>query len=136
MNCPHCQKELPENYDAAYCLFCGRSYSPEVNQTLQTVPSVRLNVKVFFLLLFMPPVATLISAWVNHTQNESCSVIIGFFGGGAAGIACGIMLGLRVGNTVLARIGLGMLFSAVFAIVCIALCFLGCNLGGYQMRLG
>lgn len=136
MNCPHCQKELPENYDAAYCLYCGRSYSPEGNQTLQTLPPVKLNAKAFFLLLFIPPILTLISAWIAHVQNEPYSKIIGFFGGGAAGITCGIMLGLRIGKTLPARIGLAVFFSAVMAIVCVALCCFGCNLGGYQMRFG
>jgi uncharacterized protein YacL len=90
---------------------------------------------VFFLVLLVPPVLTMISAWLVRAQNEFASVAIALFGGGAAGITCGIMLGLRLGSSYAARVVLCLLFVAVMIFVCIMLCFLGCNLGGYQFQI-
>jgi hypothetical protein len=28
MNCPHCQKILPDDYPAEFCPFCGKDLSP------------------------------------------------------------------------------------------------------------
>ena len=138
MNCPHCQRELPENYGAAYCPFCGQNLPPEnqiAESSAKKLAPIRFHVMIFFLLLLLPPIVTMISAWLVQSQNEPYSLCIGFFGGGAAGIACGIMLGLRLGRTVPARILLSLFFAAIMAVVCIMLCFFGCNLGGYQFRL-
>lgn len=138
MNCPHCQHELPENYAAAYCLFCGQDLSPIIpagQSPKQSLAPIRFRAWVFFLMLLGPPILTMLSAWLVHAPNESYSVGIGFFGGGAAGIVCGIMLGLRLGKTIPARILQCLFFAAIMVVVCIMLCFFGCNLGGYQFRL-
>jgi hypothetical protein len=138
MNCPHCQKELPQDYGAVDCPFCGRNPSPEIihgaSHAAKPLAPIKFHAVAFFLTLLAPPILTMLTAWLVHQQNESYSVAIGFFGGGAAGIACGIMLGLRLGKTLPTRIVLSLLLMAVMAVVCILLCFVGCNFGGYQMR--
>jgi len=139
MNCPHCQKELPENHSAEGCPFCGQNAPPQkidsVDPGEKLLAPVKFRVVVFFLVLLGPPVLTMISALLIHAQNQSGSVVIGFFGGGATGIACGIMLGLRLGRTLPARVALCLLFAAVMTFVCIMLCFIGCSLGGYQIKI-
>lgn len=138
MNCPHCQKILPENYPAEFCLFCGKDLSPikiqDANAEATSLAPVKFNAAIFFLILLGPPVLTALTAWLVHTPNESYSAAIGFFGGGAAGIVCGILIGLRLGRTIGARIGLCLLFSVIMVVVCITLCCFGCTLGGYQMQ--
>jgi len=130
MNCPHCQKDLSENNGAAKCPFCGQNLPPEtqvVGTLAKPLAPVRFHLPVFVLLLLLPPVATILSALLVSPQNKNYSLVIGFFGGGAAGIACGIMLGLRLGKTIRARIALCLVFAAIMAVVCIMLCFYGCT---------
>jgi hypothetical protein len=139
MNCPHCQKELPENHSVESCPFCGQNAPPQkidgVGPGETLLAPVKFRAVVFFLVLLGPPILTMISARLIHAQDQSISVGIGLFGGGAAGIACGIMLGLRLGSTLPARIALCLLFVAVMTFVCIMLCFIGCSLGGYQLKI-
>jgi len=142
MNCPHCQKELPINYGARWCPFCGKDLPASATYAVEPPPQspilspVKINWLIFFVVLLAPPLLTMLSASLVGGRNEQVSPGIGLYGGGAAGIACGIMLCLRLGKTLLARVVLGILLSGVMMVVCIMLCFLGCNLGGYQLRFG
>lgn len=139
MNCPHCQKNVPGDYSAVYCPFCGldlpsdKAYGAELKP--KDLAPVKFHVSVFFMLLLVPPILTMISARLIHVQNEPYSTAIGFFGGGAAGIICGILLGLRLGRTLPVRVVLSMFFAAIMTVVCIMLCFFGCSIGGYQFKL-
>lgn len=139
MNCPHCQKELLENHSGNYCEFCGKDFEPGISSMGQSdstpLTPVKFRPEIFFLVLLAPPLLTALTAWLIHTPNQSTSVAIGFFGGGAAGIACGIMIGLRLGKTLSRRCGFCLLFSIVMVVVSITLCCFGCGLGGYQLRL-
>jgi hypothetical protein len=139
MNCPHCQKVLPEKYNATYCPFCGLGITFEEKVSVIKQPSIRpipIRWPVFFGVLLAPPLLTLLTSFlVKGQDNQPISPGIAFFGGIAAGIACGIMLGLHVGKTAPARLGFGLLFSGIFAVVCVALSFFGCMAGGYEFRL-
>jgi hypothetical protein len=135
MNCPHCQKPLPENYSAGFCPHCGGAIQPESPgvDTLD-LPPVKIRWPIFFGVLLAPVLITALIAFLGK-PNEQVSPITGFFGGAAAGIACGIMLALRIGKTVGARIVHGIVLSVVFAVVCITLSCFGCMVGGYNLRL-
>jgi hypothetical protein len=139
MNCPHCQKELPDNYRARWCTFCGKdlpalgTYLVEQPQS-GGLPPVKINWLIFFCALLAPPLLTMLTASTVGGRNESVSPAIALFGGGAGGIICGVLLGLRLGKTVQARFVLGILLTFGMIIVCVMLCLAGCTIGGYQMR--
>lgn len=140
MNCPHCEKPLPENYSASYCPYCGKEIQPQA--TLPGTPPPRpptpvgINWMVFLGIILAAPLLTLLSAFLGRGHSgESVSPVIGFFGGIAGGITGGIMLALRIGKTAGARVALGILFACVLAVVCITLSLFGCMAGGYQMNL-
>jgi hypothetical protein len=139
MNCPRCQKELPADYSANYCFACGGSLSPEEYRgpdgELKHLPAVKFRAPLFFLLLLGPAVITMISAWLVGGSNESVSPFVGLIGGGTSGIACGLMLGRRIPSTGPVRIILCLFYSGIMTVVCIMLCFFGCNLGGYDFQL-
>ncbi len=138
MNCPHCHQVLPENYSATYCLHCGAAVTVEESVPKVSKPSVvpvRIRWPIFFGVLLGPALVTLLTSFLGsaHT-NDTLSALIAFFGGIAGGIGCGLMLAFRVSKTVPNRIGFGILFSCVFAVVCVTLNFFGCMAGGYQLR--
>jgi hypothetical protein len=133
MNCPHCQKVLPENSSGKNCPHCGKSLQPEV-ATASSLAPVRIKWLIFFGVLLAPPLITMFAAFLGKGQeNEQASPVIAVFGGAGCGIACGIMLALRLGRTSGARVLLGLLFSVIFAVVCITLSCFGCLAVGYQL---
>jgi hypothetical protein len=135
MNCPHCQKPLPENYTANFCPHCGGIIRPEplISGDPELAP-IKTNWLVFFGVMLAPALITLLIALVGKPR-EQVSPFTAFFGGAAAGITCGIMLALRIGKNAGARIVLGFVFAVVFAVVCIMLSFFGCMIGGYNLRI-
>lgn len=67
MNCPHCQKELPGNYAAAWCPFCGRDLEPG-QANIQLQPAFESNYvrwPKFFIVLFAPPVCCFLALAVE-----------------------------------------------------------------------
>jgi len=140
MNCPHCQKELPENYGARWCPFCGKDLPASATYAVEAPPSaslkpVKINWLIFISALLIPPMLTMLSALLTGSRNDPVSPVVGLCGGVAAGIYCGVVLGLRFGETSLGRIVCGVLLSMPMVIVCVMLCFFGCTIGGYQIRL-
>jgi hypothetical protein len=134
MNCPHCQKPIPENNAVSVCPHCGGAAQYPEPPAFVPLPPVKINWFIFFLVLIGPPLLTLITAYLGKDhRGQSVPPFIGFFGGGAAGIACGVMLARRLGTTSSARVLLGILFAGIFAVVCIMLSVLGCGAGGYQV---
>lgn len=97
------------------------------------VAPVKIHWFIFFSVLLAPALLTLLVSFLGRSQaNEPISSLIAFFGGIAAGIACGIMLALRLGKTVSGRLGIGLLFSCIFVVICVTLNFFGCMAGGFQ----
>ncbi|HWD93217.1 MAG TPA: hypothetical protein VG938_12810 [Verrucomicrobiae bacterium] len=91
---------------------------------------------IFFAVFLAPPLLTSIVAFVGQEEpNEQLSPLVAVFGGAVGGVVCGIMLALRLGKTSGARVLLGLLFSAVFAVVCITLSCFGCLAVGYRLSL-
>jgi len=142
MNCQHCQKELPENYGAVYCPFCGKDLALDNPGALHELPPVRFNGLLFLSALLLPPLLTLLSAalmrfvFLTKPTNEGISPCVALVGGCIGGVICGVLLGMKAGRNLPAKISLSILFSAIMMIVCVALCFFGCGIGGYQMRIG
>ena len=136
MNCPHCQKPLPEKYNATYCLHCGQALElrePPINW--QPLTPVKVSWFLFFGVLLAPAILTFLTAFLGKEQsNEQASPLIGFYGGAASGIACGILLAVRLGKNVLARIIFAILFSCILGVVSIAVSFAGCMAAGYKFR--
>jgi hypothetical protein len=140
MNCPHCQKELPENYLAMWCPFCGKNLLPEVEPSRE-LPPIKFNWRLFSVALLSPALLTLVSAAaarfliLSQPRNESVSPWVGLIGGAIGGVMCGVMLGFQASRNLSIRIMLSILMSVIMMAVCILLCFFGCSVGGYQMRL-
>ena len=136
MNCPHCLKELPENYHAGWCPFCGKDLpASEIDSAKPPLRPVKIYWPVFFAVLLAPALVTMFSAMLDHAPNQSVSPVIGLFGGAAAGIACGIILGLRLGSTALERVVVTLLLCLIMAVVDITLSCLGCAVGGYNWKI-
>jgi hypothetical protein len=132
MNCPHCQKELPENYSANWCPLCGTN--------LNEAP-IKFHWRLFLVALLCPALLTLLSAAAmrflisSHSMNEGVSPWVGLIGGAIGGVICGVMLGFQASKNLPIRIILSILMSAIMIVVCVMLCFFGCSLGGYQFRI-
>lgn len=139
MNCPHCQKELPANYSANWCSFCGKDL-PEPASSEQELPPVKFKWKLFLCVLLAPPLLTLLSAAAMHflilpdSTNESLTPFVGLIGGGIGGIICGVLIGLQSRNLA-ARVFLSIFMAAIMIPVCVTLCIFGCTFGGYDFRI-
>ena len=127
---------MTEHPAAGHCPFCGGGVGPEptppVAADVGRRPKKKFPAAIFFLLLLGPPFLTMLAAAVIRVPNEPISQVIGFFGGGSAGVTCGVLLGCRVGETSLGRSLFSLFLGALMAIVCITLCCVGCAVGGYQ----
>jgi hypothetical protein len=132
MNCPLCQKALPEKYQASYCPYCGASVPPEESPEEPVLAPIKTNWWIFFAVLLASPTLTLLT---SVSKDEYFPALIAIYGSMAGGAACGIILALRVGRTVAVRIILGIFFSVVFAGVCFFLSFIGCMVGLNLKRL-
>jgi hypothetical protein len=140
MNCPHCQRKLPENYGAAWCPFCREDLSSKAEPP-QKLPPLKFRWRLFLCILLSPALLTLLSATTMRflmpkPMNEGVSPVIALVGGAIGGVICGVMLGFQSGGNLPTRIMLSILMSAIMIVVCIVLCFFGCGIGGYQMRFG
>jgi hypothetical protein len=119
MICPHCQKEMPENYGAAYCPYCGRDLLPIQNSTAGLLKAKWL---VFFAVLLAPAVLSLIGIALNI---GSLMVFATFGGSLIAGKICSAILDEEHGYSTAAR----WLVAAGLAAVSFFLCFGGCMAG-------
>jgi hypothetical protein len=137
MNCPHCQKTLPENYSASYCPHCGKAVRPAVPVAGDPpLTPIKIHWLIFFVALLGPSVLTMLVAFLTREHSGGdAPVATAFIVGGLGGIASGVMLALRLGSTIGLRILLGLVFSGVLAVVCITLSCVGCLTGGYQLNL-
>jgi hypothetical protein len=132
MNCPHCQKDFPENYDAAWCPFCGKDLSmPEKEQKVQPT-AYKINWLLFWLVLLAPAAISFLAAMA---KMDNIAILCPIVGGGIAGIFCATMLARRIGRTTESKILLGLLFSILLPLFSFGLGFAGCSLGGFQLNI-
>ena len=117
MICPHCQKTLPENYSAMWCLFCARDF---VDQPLE-VP--KMNWQMFWLVLFTP---ALISLLAGFFEAGEIVVLSTFVGSVVAGISCGKKLAERRANGMEPSKLFVFVFSTGLVVLSFVLCFAGC----------
>jgi hypothetical protein len=63
MNCPHCQRELPENQELIVCPSCGCTL-PKITSTLKTMAILlgRILAAVFLFVLVLVGIALVIMA--------------------------------------------------------------------------
>jgi hypothetical protein len=135
MNCLNCQKELPADYAAARCPFCGHALAVSGNDSVrQSLPPVKTHWLVFFSVMLAPVLLTILSVRFG-AKNGGASTGFALIGGGAAGIVCGAMLGRQVGTTRPLRIILGAVFAGIMMVVCIGMSCFGCLASGFQLRL-
>lgn len=136
MNCPHCQKELPEGQPLEWCPFCGRDLAPsEADASQHLLPPVKTNWWAFFFALIAPVLLSIFAVLLGANSGNT-SPMIAFFGGGAAGVVCGVLLGRQLGRTVVTRFLLGVLFTLIMMVVCIGMSCFGCLASGFQLRFG
>ncbi len=107
--------------------------APVVEPSLKPI---KINWWIFFGVFLAPPLLTMLVAFLGKEQpNEQLSPVVAFFGGAVGGIASGVILALRLGKTTGARVLLGLLFSAVLAVVCITAISFGCLAVGYRFNI-
>jgi len=134
MNCPRCQKQLPDNYAADWCPFCGSDLPPSEPDSAQPqLPSVKTRWPIFFGVLLAPVVLTIFAVLLG-TKDGDAPPAVASFAGGAAGIVCGVILGRRLGKTTPMRIFLGVLFAVIMMVVCIGMSCFGCLTSGYRLN--
>jgi hypothetical protein len=132
MNCPNCLKELPVNYDGAYCPVCGKNLPAPPNLPKPLDPSQKINWLIFFSFLLGPVVLTIATVLLISNQGNPAADVAAF-GGAVSGIICGGMLGRRVGTSRETKIVLGIVFAVAMTVVCIGMNCFGCLASGYGM---
>ena len=126
MNCPHCQKELPEKPGDQPCPACGKIIPAGQTQK-------RVGVFNLLLVLITPAIITMLVSLLKSANATSICVLIS---SPAAGLICGLMLTRNTQNIAL-RIFLVLLLGALLAVFCLISCFFGCALaGGGGVRIG
>lgn len=68
------------------------------------------------------------------SRKGDAAPVIALIGGGISGIVCGALSGCRFGRTNGMKIFLGIIFAAVFVVVCIAMSCCGCLASGYNLK--
>ena len=125
MNCLHCQKELPANYEAGLCPFCGRDLKPG-QANLPAQPAFELNYISWpkcFIVLLAPAATCFLALAVNW---GGLAVVFGLFGALISGLMCArmIMAGVNLAGSKRAL----MYFAVAMLLCCLSgfLCFIGC----------
>jgi hypothetical protein len=125
MNCPHCQKELPDNYGAVYCPFCGRDLIPDETSSLfqPTFEPKCIHWPKFFIVLLTPAICCFLALAVDI---GGLAVLFGLIGGVVSGLVCARMIMAAFNPIGLKRsivyFGLAMLLCGLSFF----LCFVGC----------
>jgi hypothetical protein len=128
MNCPHCQRELPEKYGTGWCPFCGHDLPSNQIDTLQSPPRPviepnHINWPKFFLILFAPAVGCFLALIVDI---GGLAVLFGPFGGSISGLVCAHMIMEAVNFTGSKRTMIHFGLAILLCALSFFLCFVGC----------
>jgi len=123
--CTHCQEELPANYAAEWCPFCGRDL-PSGGTGAPTRPAFEpgyVTWRKFFIVLLAPPVCCFLALAVGL---ELPAFLIGMFGSFVSGLWCARMI-INGSNLTGFKNGLAQ-FGVTMLLCCLSvfLCFIGC----------
>jgi hypothetical protein len=133
MNCPHCQKELPVNYEGASCPACGNGLPLPPDAAQSPDPSQKISWPFFFAWLFAPVLLTTLAARFPSQAND-LAVLTVLLGGPISGGVCGVMLSRRLGHTTESRVLIGMLLVPAMMVVCVVMNFYGCVAGSQGLN--
>jgi hypothetical protein len=133
MNCPRCQRELPENFSADSCPNCGENIGVSaVVASLDDTAKRRISLLWIFLILAAPAILDfmLVSFFQNSDGGEGLMVCATFAGTPLAGIIGAILLvrRQREGSDSPSILRVFLLFI-LLTVVSFALCFVGCAVG-------
>jgi hypothetical protein len=128
MNCTHCQQELPPEYSAPLCPYCGKNLSGPVDDSSKKQASRKFRWFPFWLVLCIPAVTIWVTPLMSFSGMNGLGVvlIIGVYGSAASGVGGGILLARWKGGTVANQIFTGILFSALCAVVSFTICCASC----------
>lgn len=136
--CPTCLKQVipVAAADGVTCPVCGTTLGARLEgRSAAAIPSatnVGMTWGVLLMALLAPAALTCFSALA---KRDDLSVGLTFLGSLGAALFGAIWLASRLDLSVAARIGLAIVFAAVFYVGCVALSFAGCAMGG-GIRLG
>lgn len=121
MNCPHCQKNIPENLPGLFCPFCQRELRPpEISKLATTLPPAnKTRCWVVFWIGFLGGPAL---ALLGLRSNNPVLLALAPVGTLAAAFA----LARRFGKTPSKRALLTVLFTLGLIVVHFAIFFVGC----------
>jgi hypothetical protein len=129
MNCPHCQRELPENHGAAWCPYCGKDLADAFVSSSGNIPKRRFPWLVFAIVMSAPAMADfiLVNFISDSLDTLGTMMLISFVGSTISGIACGIILARWKGASGFRLFSQAIGFAFLMAIVSFGLCCLGCT---------
>jgi len=127
MDCPHCQKELPENHGTAWCPYCGKDLSLGENLPKNKLGIQPLPTGLFFIFLLAPAAVSFL-ALLLHV--EFIAVVAGIFGSLISGIVCATLYMRSLNVTGFRQVVLYVVFIAAFCFLSFFISGLGCAAGG------
>src|ERR1022692_1417801 len=120
MNCPHCQKELPDNLLASICPHCRQALPTPIFQ------SAWVDWKKIILLSFAPAMLCLLSMIM---RLQIISVLVGIFGSLGGGLFSARLLMAGFNLTGVKRNLVHFLAAIILSGLNCSFCFLGCTSG-------
>jgi UDP-N-acetylmuramyl pentapeptide phosphotransferase/UDP-N-acetylglucosamine-1-phosphate transferase len=130
MNCRSCQKELPENYDVAWCPVCGKDLVPRETRPDELLsPPTKINWRIFYAVLLAPAVICFASKTAGLDGLAAFTACFGFV---LSGIYCGAVLMHRKQLKGFSQIIVGLCLIAVMSFLSLCLCWAGC-VGGWGL---
>jgi hypothetical protein len=124
MNCPHCQKALPENYGVAWCPHCGRELLPDkADSPPQVFEPNQISWPKFFVVLLAPAVCCFLALAVDL---GGLAILPGLFGGMISGLICTRMIMEGVNLTGIKKAITCFGLAVLLCCLSYFLCFVGC----------
>ena len=88
----------------------------------------KINAPLFFLVLLLPTLLTLLSAAAGKADANTTGYFA-IYGSGVAGLCCGAILARRMSGAAVEWVALAIVFGVALGFVSFILSFVGCALG-------
>jgi hypothetical protein len=124
MNCPHCQKELPDGHSGDRCPACGNRLAPESSGGEPLAQTSPINLPLFFALLFAPSACSFIAVALGVLP---LGVLFATLGSLVDGVICTCMLSKIIEVSGGRRVALLFFMGIMISGLCFFLSCVGCT---------